>query len=1637
MTELDPLQTAAHIRDTYLRYLRTTFPLQDPTLSGAYQVALSAASEQLIKGPLLEAQPPYRTGCSLADLVGEGVLHPDMVRLNGEALPAHRPLYRHQERAIRHVVSERRNTVIATGTGSGKTESFLLPILDHLMREQAASTLAQPGVRALLLYPMNALANDQLRRLRALLANVPEITFGRYTGETLDRRAAAEEELRQRFPSDRLLPNHLLSREEIRDAPPHILMTNYAMLEYLLMRPDDTTLFDGDTGRHWCFLVLDEVHVYRGATGIEIGMLMRRLKDRVTSGTRRLRCLATSATLGRGEQDFPAAAKFATDLFDEPFEYLQGDADRRDVVQAERMPLASEAECWGEISPASYAAFQDGAASPLALLDAAACAEVPEPVLAEARAHLLDADASNAVLHALLSGDARLDRLRRRLSEGPALLANLAREIFPEQARPEATLVQLASLAVRARPVLESAALLPARYHMFVRALEGAFVCLRDHEGQPAIYLERRHDCPRCSTMGRSGAVFELAVCNRCGQAYAVGASDVDSATGIPRLMTSGTNLRADGGPGDNRPGETLLYAMLSAASIAVDEDEADGDDEVTTEEDETDRRVLCTSCRALLLPGETAFGCGCPDAPDRLRPVVLEPSGIGRQGLRACGGCGARAGTGEVIFRFLPGQDAPVSVLATALYEQLPDGADGLPGRGRKLLSFADSRQDAAFFASYLEQTYQQILRRRLVLQALTSAPDVRGGEYRIDLDLANLLLPFAREAGMFATSDAPPARRRKMLTWLMQEFVTWDRRIGLEGLGLLHFRLVRPERWTPPPPLLNPPWSLTPDEAWSLIAMLLTTLRQQQAVTFPDGVSSEDEAFAPRTRAFWVRSEQSNTKAGIYAWMPGRHSSNRRMDILARLLAQRSPEMDETERKRIAAETLQGLWKHLTAPAGPWQEHLPSQSIAREGVVWQLSHAFWEVVPTTPEAAVSWWRCERCQNLTPYNVHGVCPLNRCSGRLAAVALDSPSLNDHHYRRLYRAMRPVALSAEEHTAQWTPAEAANIQARFTNGDVNVLSCSTTFELGVDVGELQAVLMRNVPPTTANYVQRAGRAGRRTDSTAFVLTYAQRRSHDFTHFRDPVQLVAGRVSPPVLSMTNVPIVRRHMHAVLLAAFLRAEVDRDGSRYRTVGAFFEGEPSGERRFAEFAAGHSVGVAQALDRIVPPEVRPELEPTGWTWVEELYRGEDDGLMPRVAADVRTDLEEFGNLRDQAYNERRGRDGDMYDGILRTQRGRELLGFLGSQGVLPKYGFPVDVVPLRTEHVPERASRRLDLTRDLRVAIGEYAPGSQVVAAKRIWVSGGLHRLPGKEWPRYIYAVCRSCGRFQRQVEPGITSCGACGEHLSRGRSSGTLIKPLFGFVCEPREPRPSGEARPARAYASRVYFSAFEEAHGASPGSARAAGFPAGAPPLEIRYSRYGRLAVVNSGPNGRGYRICESCGFGEPAPTAERTARSAPKERSEHMHPRRGRSCSGRLVPTDLGHDFITDILELRWSGGSTAGMTVSQWRSVLYSLLEGASRTLDIERGDIDGTLYRYGRDAPPALVLFDDVPGGAGHCRRIAEALPASIAAALAHVEGCSCGAETSCYECLRNFRNQIFHEELVRCDAATFLRTAVGEPH
>ena len=1653
---LHPILTTNHLQEAYIRYLKTIKPFQDERLRQEFAQALEE-DNLLLKGPYIEITPPFATGKSICELVNEGVLSPLFERLcHKDGLQWERPLYKHQEASIRKMIAGR-NVIVSTGTGSGKTESFLIPILNNLLREAEKGTLSQSGVRALILYPMNALANDQMERLRAILARYSGIKFGRYIGETRPDDKEALEEY-EKIHHHKPLDNELISRRQMQDNPPHLLLTNYAMLEYLLLRPDDSPLFDEEKGKQWRFIALDEAHVYDGAQATEIAMLLRRLQDRVTlGGKKQLQTILTSATLGEDTlESSQQTVKFARDLFALNFEWVEDDDARKDIIRGERLLESSLGDTWGKLSGQSYQKLAELAEiwrnnGIFEKPDTTALSDIPHRILQQAiNAAETNPDYSLPLfMFHVLQGDENLRSLRSLLRGGPELLKNAAQKVFGTTPAPQARemLVNLVSTAILARETAENAPLLPARYHVFLRALEGAFVCLNTHapehqgeDAKPLFFLKRHKICPHCGSR-----VFELANCTRCGTAYLIGdqtnGSNLDS-TGLPFQIDAHRDYLTQNSI--LHPNETearnIAYFSLDESLAEPDEDAAiEGEAEADEKLDESLHPMdICPRCGGLYERGVVNARCSC-GLP--LLPISEIEMGK-RQTLRRCTSCSTYTRTG-VIYRFLTGQDAPVSVLAGTLYEDVPvarkDEERQYPGEGRKMLIFTDNRQQAAFFASFLERAQQRSLHRRLIVEMLKNANQL---EEPLRLSGAHTrLLPVANRHRIFDEREGLDKKGKQIAVWLMQEFSGLDKRQSLEGVGLLIFRPVRKSNWRPPQDLLDAPWNFQENEIFDLITVLLNTLRRQGAVSYlmddegVDLLSACRDDFLPRARPFYVRENnaESSYKYGTYSWIPSGLHNNSRLDFAIRLLRRKKPTLNDEELRSQALELLNMLWTHLTGlNSSVFNWWFKSETPGRTGVAYQLAHDVWEMLPTLDDIS-AWYICNHCKNLTSVNVGGVCPTYGCSGNLEPLENHHAWIDDNLYRYKYRYSGIMPLNAQEHTAQWKPEKAAEVQKDFVTGKLNVLSCSTTFELGVDVGDLNAVVLRNMPPSTANYIQRAGRAGRRTESAALVITFAQRRPHDLTFYDRPERMIAGKIRPPIVSLRNDKIIRRHLHSVVFADFFRWAKDR--VRYQFTGDFFAPVDTslfGPELLRQFLQSRPAKLENALYRVTPEDrtLRENLKLENWAWVENLIGGEE-AILDKTARIIQDELHEFERLEQQASQERNYREASQYQQVQNQIRKRPLLGYLGSHNVLPKYGFPTDVVRLQTDHVNIEGAKDIELDRDLRVAISEFAPGGQVVAAKKIWYSRGIRKMPNRLWTPYAYAICNACKRMT--VVPGNNhtpaTCSSCQQPIHGTRQKGVFIVPEHGFLVDNKTDKP-GEQPPEHIYASHVYFSHYSSNPNDPAAKTNLDLIPDPAFSYGVNvlkgYSRFAWLALVNNG-YGQGFNVCSVCGYADVVGGTTKRR----KERS-HTNPLTFQTCTGSLTPYHLGHRFMTDVLEMRVNYPIRRE---EQIYSLLYALLNGASDALDIPREDVGGVVYYT--DGYPSFILYDDTPGGSGYVQHIHDHLLDVFGAAYRRVSTCNgCSSETSCYSCLRSYDNQPFHDKLERRLAWEILGRVLNKP-
>ncbi len=649
------------------------------------------------------------------------------------------------------------------------------------------------------------------------------------------------------------------------------------------------------------------------------------------------------------------------------------------------------------------------------------------------------------------------------------------------------------------------------------------------------------------------------------------------------------------------------------------------------------------------------------------------------------------------------------------------------------------------------------------------------------------------------------------------------------------------------------------------------------------------------------------------------------------------------------------------------------------------------------------------------------VCPSRGCDGHL--VPCDPVAeMADNHYRRIF-ARPPVGLRVEEHTAQLDSTKGREYQEAFRSGDINLLSCSTTFELGVDVGELQAVVLNNVPPTVANYRQRAGRAGRRAGGAAFILTFAAERPHDQVFFADPPAIIAGEVRIPRLALENVLIARRHLNAVLMGDLLRYLARSNAKGFMSVGAFFDRRYPGGCYVDQLDNWQQVRRGEISEELLSfrryYDAHEEPDQTIDRFVQLLQEHEE--YVAQTLDEYQAEIEQWAKDAMNPYAEKREEAAQLRDRFLalaQRLRDESLIDYLSSAGILPSYSFPIHVVRLRLPPYDKR-SRELHLERDLRQAIVEYAPGADVVADKRIWHSGGIEiRKTPRDW---FYRICSRCNHLEKRDAPGLPlvsdECPVCGQvPPKQGYSGYRYIKP-DGFQTDwARSGKPAGQHTERPENRSRAVLWSRGEGPEETIGNV-----------VHYAYRRHGELLAVNSGPNPDGFRLCWTCGA------------QVPRNKTDHRTPY-GKPCSDpKVKAVHLGHSFQTDTLHLRFASAPNLVVPSPEdtnfWLSLMYALLQGASRSLQIERRDLDAVLAPY----KPAtevgwqqeIVLFDNVPGGAGHVRRIADNFEEVLNEALLVANCPDCAPETSCYHCLRDYGNQVYHDRLQRGRVAQFIES------
>jgi superfamily II DNA or RNA helicase len=1617
MIETNPVEIGRSLEISIRRYLRSALPVSRnyPKLAGEIERLLSQPG-LLLKGPFVEALPDYHKDGSLQELAtGEApLLHRDFNRLSENEFT--RPLHKHQREALQAILREHQNVIVATGTGSGKTECFLYPILDGLLKESPEQRQA-PGVRALLVYPLNALANDQLyKRIVPVFVGRFEsagIRVGRFTGLTRDdvQRENAVQDVITADPSlrslfgDTIPSNWQLTRKEMLAHPPHILITNYAMLEHLLLFPKNAPLFRHPT---LSFLVLDEVHTYAGARASEVALLLRKLCRRIGLTPERVRCIGTSASLAKGAEEEKDILRFASDLFGAPFTHvIRGERQEHALLSSKPAPPFS-------LMPRAWRAMGKAIAESGRSADEfeAWNASVGRAEIAGEQKTALRLTAGGsfeAALARLFACSLEIRDASRALAGAGAMpFATLAAAVFGEEGpEAEAGLAGLVSVGIRARLRPEEFSLLPARYHFFANGIDN--VTVRLASGTEGFSLAQLGD-----HFEEDGQRFyRLLVCRKCGQPFVEGFQD-----GTELLSTRRKDPRAD-----------RRIFWLGEPASNFDDEEDDGTETAASPDD-----VWQINPQT----GEINPSSG-PTVPLRLVALTVDDDGGGRY-LRKCPACGGTAGTdAEVVTGFHPGNFALSAVVTDALYQGLPEkaGAWHTPGHGRRLLAFSDNRQDAGFFAPYLQRTNQDILLRWAVMRSFAESP---GGQRLNRLtsnvyDLLSSTRSFVdRNGEAFDNDDDFQDFLRGRLA---AEFcLPTGRRSSLEALGLVRVGLDGDKLERAATELGKfLPATIQPHAA-ALLEALLETVRRARCINKPRNVSLEESfIWGERHSSRNVRVALMGTLPQVrFSWMPalsdgGRVFSNRRSHFLKDQL-----KLDN------------------------WQDILNAafQALAQVGLLLQDTQQPGAFVVDVNQLVfkdgreMSLHRCRKCGLRQFVNVLGKCTTFRCDGELEplSIAEREREQREGHYFGLYLSPNYAGMVVKEHTAVINNRVRERLERDFKNGKVSLLSCTTTMELGVDIGELEAVVCRNVPPGIQNYQQRTGRAGRRAQAAPISMTVAQDSNYDQSVFVEAESYLRLEPRTPFVHLANERLFRRHQFSVLLGGLLQyRSIGQDGGS-PSLAAFFGAEFSEEqqtifiaeceRYFTTEEGRTRMREAQDIGDRLPDSLRLDDAALTQTFVARLcecaaWYGE------RWRYYHSRFLETAGDMRRSSENHFWARQTQKWQDQLLIQHFPRL-------GFLPTYSFPINSVQLEvlSGDRPNQFRRPWEedilLVRDARLGISEYAPGAQVIAAGRVWESYGIGQYPKHFMPTRFYRECPEC-RHVETAEDRSDFDGACPKcsRIIPATASRAFIEPKSFVTCSDK---PNGQdpgltrMRPAPAQEARLLSASQEVDFLLRPANVSRTSWA-------WQDAREGRMFVVNRG-RGAGFLRC-GCGYTKllKSPQDERQERSR-----AHATPFNFKCVSPFWhAREDLAHEFRTDVLQVRFDHSLLVPKDVPpdehyEWlerftQTLAEAVRRGGTKLLGIEPRELGSTvrkrLFGY-----PEVILYDTVAGGAGYCRMLVDRYSMhDLIAAAGDALNCSAACTHACRVCLQDYDNQRVWEKLDRQPVLGWLKQLLGVNH
>ena len=1637
---------------------------------GKSPLLLSALSDHiddeglLYQKPFIESSPAYVTvqnGIETASI--EPWLKDYFLQLAEAGIGVFPSPFAHQISAL-EAATRGENLFVSTGTGSGKTECFMWPLLAKMADEAKNSkeSWAKRGVRTIVMYPMNALVSDQVSRLRRMIGDpdkkfikifrntcgdeVRRPQFGMYTGrtpypgaqpsteqdrkleKTLARMSFPQSDSEQEYfnhllkegkipakvdmhqflqglHESRHIPNdedaELITRFEMQQFCPDILITNYSMLEYMLLRPREQKIWD-DT-REWLasnnenklLFVIDEAHMYRGSSGGEVALLIRRLFHKLGISRDRVQFILTTASMpNKNQQDVDSVMKFANELTASDkatrFCYLTGE---REVIDGQ-LKYDIPAELLLSSDPSQFEDKDDLKLS--ALLSFWRQLEGFDQNINSLEAicnWMYDNLVYYRPFHELI-----------KYCRGNAVsLGELSYGIFPDLSQENA--LKAVSVLLAVAPLAKNAkgsVLFPARMHMLFKGISGVYACAnancsRSHsEGGLTlgeVYLSDGNlICPHCGSV-----VYELYNDRRCGALFFKGYVLEDDSEFHGNVYL----WRYPGQLMDHRMKEVHLF--------------------IPTDDFELPAKQGKNAIKPCYLDVKSGFINFTDDSfagKSWIRKLYYcNYSAKGRPQIitfPTCPHCRHQLSTSQLTSFSTRGNQSFFNLIKSQFQLQpaVPgkdSDPDRFPNEGRKVLLFSDSRQRAAKLARDMSDASDISAARQLFAIAIKTME-----EQTVEQSMNTLYDYFCLAAGQCHVQMFHADERTKFAEDCASALNNYNRCVK------------RGRDYAPRFTIANAPvqmqeyllrlfaggYNTLYDSATSWIEPTDQALFDAVDALEENHVTVTDEEFINLFNAWILSICDMSTALG--------HTINDTVRLKVRPKRGGYGLDKDWEFSKVIREIMgwsdgnetEMTWKRVLKEA-----FLDSAQPDNGKLYIDLSR-----VKTCYDATHIWYKCEQCSELTPFFLKGRCP--------SCGSTHIHKMESDEYEALSFWRKPVAdavqgepihvIDTEEHTAQlshkdqrddlWSKTEQYELrfQDLIQDGEtpVDILSSTTTMEVGIDIGSLIAVGLRNIPPMRENYQQRAGRAGRRGSSLSTIVTFCEDGPHDTLYFNNPIPMFRGDPRRPWIDVRSEKLLQRHLAMVILQEFLTEE----HMSLDTVPAavFLEAFLDS---FKNYLASYNVD----KDKLLLP-------------IGVVFHYSEFADELKEALDT---LKEKCHVHPELFGVDEGaKEGDA----------KVLLDALYEEGIIPTYSFPKNVV---STYIPDMHGKILyEVERGLDVAIGEYAPGRAIVVDKQTYQIGGFY-YPGSERhhgqaltparaytedPNYVKQIisCPECGWFGL-MEENTKRCPFCGN--GDLRITREMMRP-WGFAPRNAEAIPDVQL-------SEEYTAVQQPLYSTLPDAEEMKLAP-GCKNIRIASRTNQRIIMLNKGSDDKGFMVCKDCGAAMPGDDISVLNDVNRPYKSKYA---RSRCRHSNSFNVNLGYDFITDMLVLEFTIDDKiidARRNDNPWLSrAAQSLAEAlrlvASKKLDVEFTElVTGYRLRTGTEASYVdIYLYDSLSSGAGYAVSVADAISELLSDMKELLSSCDCGS--ACTKCLKHYRNQYVHGMLDRFVALQLLEWGV----